>query len=95
MRELRKQLIKEIEKNKEGELAALFNILKESKFGIRQPLIPILLVSLLKDYWDHILIYKNGMVVNDLTGNALYGMLQAQMNMFIIIINLTTKNSFL
>ncbi|MDE5414182.1 hypothetical protein [Alkalihalobacterium chitinilyticum] len=70
--ELRDKLVKKIEKSSSGPLSDVINIMKETPFGIREPLVPILLVSLLRDYWDNIMFYRNNMFISTIDGEVLY-----------------------
>jgi hypothetical protein len=74
LEEIRKRLLEELEKGNEGKLSDLSNILQNKPFGIRAPLIPIFLVSLIRDKWEQIMFYRNGMYVPGLTGEKLYQM---------------------
>lgn len=76
LREIRIRLVNELERRNEGKLSDLANILLDEPFGIRTPLIPILLVSLIRDKWEQIMFYRNGMYVPGLTGEKLYHMLE-------------------
>src|SRR5690606_20826080 len=69
------QLNKCFVENTSGKLHDLVSILKEKPFGIRMPLIPILLVSLLRDKWDNLMFYRNEMYIPSITGETLFIMI--------------------
>jgi hypothetical protein len=74
--ELRKALVKELDKNPSGNFSNLVNILSNKPFGIRKPLIPILLVALLRDKWDQIMFYKNEMYISHINGEIIFSMVE-------------------
>lgn len=76
LQEIRSRLLQLLEQNTEGKLSDLSSVLENKPFGIRAPLIPILLVSLIRDKWEQIMFYRNGMYVPGLTGEKLYSMLE-------------------
>ncbi|MDQ0201064.1 hypothetical protein [Neobacillus ginsengisoli] len=71
---LRSVLINYIEQKNTGTLHEFFKIMTESPFGIREPLIPIYLVALLRDKWDQIMFYRNDLFVSGINGEKLYKM---------------------
>jgi len=71
---LRQALVEKLEKNPSGCLRDLVDILRNSPFGIREPLIPIYIVSLLRDKWDNISFYRNDMYVSEINGENLFKM---------------------
>ncbi|MBD1381555.1 hypothetical protein [Metabacillus arenae] len=75
-RSIRKDLIQELEINSYGNLSSLTNILKSEPYGLRSPLIPIILISLLRDKWDQLMFYRNKMYVPEITGEKLYQMVE-------------------
>lgn len=74
MSELRNRLVTELRENETGNLRDLVTLLYNEPFGIRKPLIPILLVSLLRDMWDKLIFYSNGMYVDTSSGSNIYDM---------------------
>lgn len=74
LRDLRKILVTKLRENKKGNLQDLVAILYNEPFGIRRPLIPILLVSLLRDMWDKLIFYSNGMYVDASSGANIFDM---------------------
>ncbi|MHC8520851.1 hypothetical protein ACPJHQ_05500 [Rossellomorea sp. H39__3] len=76
LKEIRTRLLKKLKQDTEGRLSDLSSILEDKPFGIRTPLIPLLLVSLIRDKWGQIMFYRNGMYVPGLTGEKLYQMLE-------------------
>ncbi|WP_286230567.1 hypothetical protein [Neobacillus mesonae] len=71
---LRNRLVTELRENETGNLHDLVTLLYNEPFGIRKPLIPILLVSLLRDMWDKLIFYSNGMYVDTSSGLNIYDM---------------------
>ncbi|MBW7652123.1 hypothetical protein [Anoxybacillus sp. ST4] len=71
---LRESLVEKLRKNPSGCLKDLVDILRNPPFGIREPLIPIYIVSLLRDKWDNISFYRNDMYVSEINGENLFKM---------------------
>lgn len=74
-KELRNKLLETLLGSSKGKLSSLVDILRKEPFGIRQPIIPILILSLLRDKWDSIMFYRNGMFVSDINGEKLFQMI--------------------
>lgn len=72
--ELRTSIKKQIEQNTTGTLHDFVKIMSAAPFGIREPLIPIYLVSLLRDKWDQIMFYRNDLFVSGINGEKLFRM---------------------
>lgn len=72
--ELRYRLVTKLRETDKGSLQALVDILHNEPFGIRKPLIPIFLVTILRDMWDKLIFYSNGMYVDTSNGTNIYDM---------------------
>ncbi|ANU09619.1 hypothetical protein BBH88_04560 [Planococcus antarcticus DSM 14505] len=72
--QLRKSILNFIVSNKEGSVLELENIFTSYPFGIRKPLIPLLFAGLLRDVWEQLMFYRNGMYVTAIDAEKLYGM---------------------
>jgi hypothetical protein len=53
-------------------------ILQKEPFGMRKPTVPILTVSLLKDYWHQLSFYANGLFVEEMNAELLYSILEQE-----------------
>ncbi|MGX1194599.1 hypothetical protein [Metabacillus sp. SLBN-84] len=73
---LRSKLLAHIEQFNTGSLEDFVEIMRGKPFGIREPLIPIFLVSLLRDKWDQLMFYRNDMYVSGINGEKLYKMFE-------------------
>lgn len=51
--------------------SSLVNIFRNKPFGIREPLIPVLLVGLLQDIWSNIMFFNKGQYISKVTSNEL------------------------
>ncbi|WP_423798165.1 hypothetical protein [Neobacillus sp. SAB-20_R2A] len=76
LNKLRTALLKQIEQKTTGSLNDFVKIMSEAPFGIREPLIPIYLVTLLRDNWDQIMFYRNDLFVSGINGEKLYKMFE-------------------
>ena len=51
--------------------SSLVNIFRNKPFGIREPLIPVLLVGLLQDIWSNMMFFNKGQYISRVTSNEL------------------------
>jgi hypothetical protein len=51
-------------------------VMTNDPYGLREPLIPIILVALLRDKWDQLMFYRNDMYVAGIDGETLYKMFE-------------------
>lgn len=79
---MRAALKNHIEKNKRGKLSDLFNILINKPFGMREPLVPILAVALVKDYWDKMAFYANDFHVEKMSAELLYQIIEQKVEFY-------------
>ncbi|CAG9610632.1 hypothetical protein [Pseudoneobacillus rhizosphaerae] len=75
---LRKKLIEVLEEQPKGSFSEIIDIFTKAPFGIRKPVVPILLVSMLRDRWSEFLLYRNEIFVPGLNGNKLYEILEEE-----------------
>jgi ABC-type dipeptide/oligopeptide/nickel transport system ATPase component len=61
---------------RKGKVEALFKVFTNIPFGIRRSLIPLLLVSLLKLEWKHIMFFNKGIYNSEVDGKLLYYMVE-------------------
>jgi hypothetical protein len=72
---MREKLIELLKNKPSGSLRYFKDIFVNSPFGVREPLIPIYFVSLLRDKWDNLSFYRNDMYVPEINGEKLFSML--------------------
>ena len=70
---IRDNLLSYFETHKEGSVKDLQQIFASSPFGIRKPLIPLLFVGLLRDLWEQLMFYRNGIYITAIDAEKLYG----------------------
>lgn len=73
---IRRKLLSHLSKENKGIVADLYKILHSSPYGIRPPLIPLLLLALLRDKWDQLMFYRNEVFVPALEGEKIYKMFE-------------------
>jgi hypothetical protein len=71
---LRLALLEYIKTHKEGSIKDLERIFVSPPFGIRKPLVPLLFAGLLRDVWEQLMFYRNGMYVTAIDAEKLFGM---------------------
>jgi hypothetical protein len=74
--ELRKKLLEHLESAKRNSLYSLFSIALLKPFGIRAPLVPLLVVALLKDKWHQMAFYSNDFSLSEMNAQMLYEILE-------------------
>jgi hypothetical protein len=74
--ELRKRLVKHLKSSKRNSIYGLFSIALSKPFGIRAPLVPLLIVALLKDKWHQMAFYSNDFSLSEMNAHILYEILE-------------------
>ena len=69
MIELREALMKELKNN--SSFSSLVNIFRNKPFGVREPLIPVLLIGMLQDTWSNIMFFNKGQYISKVTSHEL------------------------
>ncbi|NMI07775.1 AAA family ATPase [Paenibacillus sp. SZ31] len=69
---LRQRLIELLDHKPYGEFKDIINLFTDSPFGIRKPVVPVLLVAMLSDRLSEFMLYSNDMFVPGLNGNKLF-----------------------
>lgn len=72
---MRKRLKEFVQQHPRGKITDLYNILLREPFGMRGPLVPILVTALLKDYWDQMAFYANDFYVSQMNAELMYQVL--------------------
>ncbi|MCV9885122.1 hypothetical protein [Metabacillus halosaccharovorans] len=72
---IREKVINLIDANPKGSFSDVIKIFTDSPFGIRKPVIPILLVAMLRDRWNEFMLYRNEMYISGLNGETLFEIL--------------------
>lgn len=76
--QLRHDILKQLERKPMGNFADLIKIFTASPYGIRQPVVPLLLVALLRDRWSEFMLYRNEIFIPGLNGEKLYEILEEE-----------------
>lgn len=71
---MRDKLVQLLNDDPTGSLQSFKDIFSNPPFGVREPLIPIYFVSLLRDKWDHLSFYRNNMYIPEINGEKLFSM---------------------
>lgn len=69
---LRQRLIELLDHKPYGEFKDIINLFTDSPFGIRKPVVPVLIVAMLSDRLSEFMLYSNEMFVPGLNGNKLF-----------------------
>lgn len=73
--ELRKRLVEHLDSSKRNSIYSLFSVALSKPFGIRAPLVPLLVVALLKDKWHQMAFYSNDFSLAMMNAQILYEIL--------------------
>lgn len=76
LKRMRNDLKQYIQVNPRGNIFDLFQILLQAPYGMREPVVPILVVSLLKDYWNQMAFYSNDLFVSNMNADLMYQILE-------------------
>lgn len=82
LKEIRKRLLTYLAEHPKGKIIDLYAILLGKDFGIRPPLVPLLVGALLKDKWGEMVFDSNGFAVYTLTAESLYEILEQNVTMY-------------
>ncbi|WP_332696964.1 hypothetical protein [Halalkalibacter lacteus] len=72
---IRNKIINLLDENPKGSLNEIIKVFTDSPFGVRKPIIPILLVAMLRDRWNEFMLYRNEMYISGLNGETLFEIL--------------------
>jgi hypothetical protein len=64
-----------LDESPKGSLNEIIKVFTDSPFGVRKPIIPILLVAMLRDRWNEFMLYRNEMYISGLNGETLFEIL--------------------
>ena len=69
LRNYEKALLEHLDNVKRNSIFSLFSIALLEPFGIRAPLVPILVVALLKDKWHQMAFYSNDFSLSEINAS--------------------------
>ncbi|MFG6115729.1 hypothetical protein ACGTN9_11100 [Halobacillus sp. MO56] len=76
LKDIRENLSAIIEKREDATLKDLIDVMTKPPYGIRKPIVPVLLTGLLRDKWEYLVFYKNDMFIAGLNGEIIYEMIE-------------------
>jgi len=79
---LRYDLLSHLKQNRRGKIVGLYDLLRHEPYGIREPLIPLLLIALLKDVWHQMAFYSNDFYIHELNADMLYEILELRADFY-------------
>ncbi|WP_059170469.1 hypothetical protein [Bacillus sp. FJAT-27445] len=77
-KKMREKLVDLLDKQPKGNFSDIIDIFAKPPFGIRKPVILILLVAMLRDRWNEFMLYRNEIFVPGLNGSKLYEILEEE-----------------
>jgi hypothetical protein len=75
---LREKLISLLDQKPKGNFNEIVKVFAGVPFGVRKPIVPILLVAMLRDRWSEFMLYRNEMFVPGLSGDKLFEILDEE-----------------
>lgn len=69
---LRQALLEVLEEKNRNSISKLFNVALNKPFGVRAPLVPLLVISLLKDKWHQMAFYAKDFSIPEMNAEMLY-----------------------
>ncbi|MFP9128870.1 hypothetical protein [Niallia sp. BSM11] len=79
---MRKHLKEFVQQHPRGKFTDLYKILLREPFGMREPLVPILVTALLKDYWDQMAFYANDFYVSQMNADLMYQIIEQNVDFY-------------
>lgn len=75
---LRERLVEHIEMADRNSIYSLFSVALAEPFGIREPIVPLLVVALIRDKWHKMVFYSNDLSIANITAEMLYEIIEQQ-----------------
>lgn len=79
---LREHLVAHIEMADRNSIYSLFSIALGEPFGIREPVVPLLVVALIRDKWHQMVFYSNDLSIANITAEMLYEIIEQQVHFY-------------
>lgn len=75
---LRQEILTLLERKPTGSFIDLVRIFTTPPYGIRRPVVPLLLVAMMRDRWSEFMLYRNNIFVPGLNADKLYEILEEE-----------------
>lgn len=82
LQSLRDELKGHIEAKNRNSIFSLFNLAMTEPFGIREPLVPLLVVALIRDKWNQMAFYSSDLSITQITAEMLYEILEHEVQFY-------------
>lgn len=82
LRKLRQHLVEHVESAKRNSIYSLFSIALEEPFGIREPIVPLLVVALIRDKWQQMAFYSRDLSITQVTAEMLYEIVEQEVHFY-------------
>lgn len=79
---LRERLVRHIESADRNSIYSLFSVALNEPFGIREPVVPLLVVALIRDKWHQMAFYSRDLSITQVTAEMLYEMLEQEVHFY-------------
>lgn len=79
---LREKLVSHLEAADRNSIYSLFSIALQEPFGIREPLVPLLVVPLIKDKWNQMAFYSNDFSITAITGEMIFEIIEQNVEFY-------------
>lgn len=79
---LRERLVTHIEAADRNSIYSLFSVAKSEPFGIREPVVPLLVVALIRDKWHQMAFYSHDLSITQVTAEMLYEILEQEVQFY-------------
>ncbi|MDG5472073.1 hypothetical protein P6709_09945 [Jeotgalibacillus sp. ET6] len=79
---MRQALTHYLEHYNRGKISDLFSILLSEPFGMRKPIVPLLCISLIRDYWNKMAFYANDFYVDQMNADLLYDIIEQDVDFY-------------
>lgn len=79
---LRECLVAHIEAVDRNSIYSLFSVALSEPFGIREPVVPLLVVALIRDKWNQMAFYSYDLSITQITAEMLYEILEQEVHFY-------------
>ncbi|MDP1394446.1 hypothetical protein Q8G28_13520 [Lysinibacillus capsici] len=79
---LRECLVAHIEASDRNSIYSLFSVALSEPFGIREPVVPLLVIALIRDKWHQMAFYSHDLSLTQITAEMLYEILEQEVHFY-------------
>jgi len=82
LKQLRGRLVEHLETANRNSIYSLYSVALKEPFGIREPVVPLLVVALIRDKWLQMAFYSHDLSITQITAEMLYDILEHEVQFY-------------